>query len=162
VANRVSREKIEEMFRVYIDRESIEEVATKCGVSHRTAERYRVLERWTERLVEIRRKAQAEADYTIVDAMADSLRTIRSYKGKLAAAIERKTVTTDEVSAADLERLVRLEAFVLGAAESRHEVVAAAFAVDWTEEEREHFARTGERPDRSNPGTPRNRAGSGS
>jgi hypothetical protein len=124
-------------------------------------ERYRVLERWDERLVEIRAKAQQVADYGITEAMADSLRTIRAYKQKLAAAIDRKMVTTDEVSAADLERLVRLEAFVLGAVESRHEVVGPSFTVDWSEEEREHYARTGEHPERSNSGPPRTRASAG-
>ena len=144
VANRVPRAKIAEMFSVYVDRQSVEEVARICGVHHATVRRYRVAERWDERLAEIRAKAQQEADYGIGSAMADSLRIVRTYKGKLSEAIQRKRLTADDVSVADLERLVRLEAFVLGAAESRHEVITEF--TGWTETELENYARDGELP----------------
>lgn len=143
-ANRVPRELVDEMFRVYSDRGSVREVATKCRVSHRTVERYRRIERWDERLAEIRAQVRRDADYGIAEAMLESLRIVRTYKEKLGEAIARKCLTTDDVSVGDLERLVRLEAFVLGAAESRHEVITE-FS-DWTEEEVERYATSGELP----------------
>ena len=153
MANRVSRAKVEEMFAVFADRQSIEEVARKCGVHHRTVERYRRIERWDERVREIRVHAQRDADYGIAQAMAESLRIVRAYKEKLADAIERKQLGTADATVADLERVVRLEAFVLGAAESRHEVITEFSS--WTDEEVERFAVTGELPAATRGGAPR-------
>lgn len=153
MANRVPRAKVDEMFRVYSDRQSIQEVATKCGISHRTAERYRRLERWDERLTQIRAMALREADYTIACAMSDSLKIVRAYKKKLAEAVDRKNLTKDDVSVADLERLVRLEAFVLGAAESRHEVITEFSG--WSDEEVERYATTGDLPSKASGGATR-------
>ncbi len=142
------------MFRVYADRQSVREVATRCAVSHRTVERYRRVERWDQRLADVRAKVQSEADHDITRAMADSLRIVRAYKSKLGDAIERKRLTVDDVSVADLERVVRLEAFVLGAAESRHEVEVTEFT-GWSDEEVERFALTGQHPGKTSGGTSR-------
>lgn len=132
------------MFEAFAERQSVEHVARKCGVHHATARRYRLADRWDERLAEIRARAQREADYGIADAMRESLRIVRVYKQKLAAAIDRKRLGNGDVSVTDLERVVRLEAFVLGAAESRHEVLTEFSA--WSDEEVERFAVTGELP----------------
>jgi len=135
------------MFAAYAERQSVEHVAAKCGVHHATARRYKLADRWDERLAGVRASAQREADYTVAAAMAQSLGLIRVFKEKLSTAISAKNVKASEVTIADLERLVRLEAYVLGAAESRHEVIGRFN--DWTETELEHYARTGERPTRS-------------
>ena len=141
------------MFAVYADRRSVREVATKCAVSHRTVERYRRVERWDERLGEIRARAQQEADYGIAQAMADSLRIVRAYKAKLGDAVERKRVGVNDVCVTDLERIIRLEAFVLGAAESRHEVITEFSG--WSDEEVERYASTGELPTKTSGSTSR-------
>lgn len=139
------------MFATYADRQQVYEVATKYRISHRTVERYRRLERWDDRVAEIRAKALLEADYSIAQAMADSLKMVRLYKQKLADVVERKMLATDDATVADLERIIRLEAFVLGASESRHELVTA-FS-EWSDSQLEHYARTGERPSQSSRST---------
>lgn len=150
MANRLSRERIDAMFAVYSDRASVDEVATKCGVHHRTVERYRRIERWDDRLAAVRAKAQAKTDYGLAEAMADSLGLVRSFKAKVAAALAGKTVAADDVTVAELERLVKLEAFLLGGVESRTEVVDKFSG--WTDEDLERFAATGERPSRPGSG----------
>jgi hypothetical protein len=132
------------MFAAWTERESAAFVADKCGVHHRTVERYRVADHWDARLAEIRSNARSKADYGIAEAMAESLRIVRMYKSRLAEAIERKHLTDDDVSVADLERVVRLEAFVLGAAESRHAVITE-FS-HWSDEDLERYATTGAVP----------------
>ena len=122
-------------------------------MSHRTVERYRRLERWDARLGEVLARAQREADYTIADALAGSLRMIRAFKTKLAGAIDRKRLASDDVTVADLERIVRLEAFVLGAVESRHEVITEFSG--WSDEEVERYASTGQLPAPASRGTAR-------
>jgi hypothetical protein len=132
------------MFQAFVEKPTIEYVSEKCGIHHATCRRYRVIDRWDARLAEVRATAQRTVDYDLAAAMAQSLGLIRSYKDKLGAAMLAKTVEPGDITIADLERLVRLEAFVLGAAESRHEVVTT-FS-QWTEEELARFVETGERP----------------
>lgn len=138
------------MFAAYVERQSVEYVAAKCGVHHATAARYKRLDAWDDRLRDVRAAARREANYDLAAAMAQSLAMIREFKEKLSAAIARKQVTGADVTIADLERLVRLEAYVLGAAESRHEVIGRFH--DWTDEELDRYARTGERPARPSGG----------
>jgi hypothetical protein len=146
MANRISRATIEVMFGTYADRGSVQEVATKYGVSHRTVERYRRLERWDERLAAVRAQAQAKTDYGLAEAMADSLGMVRAFKAKISAALAGKTVSADDVTVAEVERLVKLEAFLLGGVESRTEVVDRFSG--WSDEDVERFAETGEQPAR--------------
>jgi hypothetical protein len=143
----LDRARIDELWAEYQTHRSIHEVASKCGVHHRTVERYRRIERWDERLQEIRAKAQEKADYTLAEAMADSLRLVRTYKAKLSDAIKTKILDDKEATATELERVVKLEAFVLGGVEGRQEIVGR-FA-DWTDAELEEYASSGKLPARS-------------
>jgi protein subunit release factor A len=147
VANKISRAKVDEMWAAYQDRQSVDHVAKKCGVHWKTVERYRRLEKWDQRLAEIRRQAQEDADVDLAKAAAESLRLVRSYKDKLAAALEFKNIPDEDVTAAELEKIVKLEAFLLGGVESRQEVVGAFAA--WTDEELKAYAENGTAPDRS-------------
>lgn len=144
MANRLSSAKRSALWEAFQEIQTAEHVSRKCGVHHATVERYRVLDRWDDRLTEIRRLAQKRADYSLADAMAESLIMVREYKERLASALVSKKVTGAEVTAAELERVIRLEAFVLGGAESRHEVVTEFGK--WSDDELEAFARDGTSP----------------
>ena len=146
MANRLDQQKVDEMWAVYQAHQSIREVSQRCAVHHRTALRYCRVERWDQRLEEIRAKAQEKADYSLAEAMADSLKLVRSYKTKLAEAIKTKVIDDEDVTASEVERVVKLEAYVLGGVESRQEIVGT-FA-NWTDEELEEYARTGKLPNR--------------
>ena len=147
MANRLDRQKIEDLWVEYQLHQSVHEVSKKCGIHWKTVARYRRLERWDERIEEIRAKAQKKADYTLAQAMADSLKLVRAYKQKMADAITSKVVSDEDVTASELEKIVKLEAFVLGGVESRQQVIGA-FA-DWSDEELERYAATGQFPTRS-------------
>lgn len=148
MANKLDRAKIEELWLAYQGRQSVNEVAKKCGVHHKTAERYRRLERWDERLEQVRAQAQDKADYTLADAMAGSLRIVRKFKERMAEAIEAQLLDEYTATAAELERLVKLEAFVLGGVEGRQEIVNSTFA-GWTDQELEEYAASGKLPTRT-------------
>lgn len=151
MANRLSSSNRAALWRAYQESQNANEVARKCSVHHRTVERYRVLDCWDERLAEIRQEAQKRADYTLADAMAESLSLVRRYKEKLGRALDAKAVNGDDVSAAELERVIRLEAFVLGGSESRHEIVTEF--TSWSDEDLEAYARDGTVPRESRSGS---------
>jgi len=147
MANRLSSRKVEELWATYQELQSDHKVAAKCGCHHRTVRRYRVQQGWDQRLAAIREQAQHEADYDLAKAMSEHLKLVRSYKAKLATALEGKTVSADTVTASELERVAKLEAYLLGGVESRHEIVSRFDT--WTEEELERYAKTGKRPART-------------
>ena len=122
MANKLPQQKVEAMWQAFQTKQSAEYVQAKCGVNWRTAQRYILGERWHERLAEIRSQAQEQADYDLANAMADSLRLVREYKAKVAEALKGKTVNAKDVTAAELEKLSKLEAFLLGGVESRSEI----------------------------------------
>jgi len=136
--------KLEAMFAAFAERPTVEHVSRTCGVHHATVRKYRVREGWDARLATLRADVRAQVDYDLSTAMADSLRLVRKYKEKLTIALAGKRVAGSEVTASELERVIRLEAFVLGGVESRHEVVTEFSA--WTDEELESFARDGTQP----------------
>jgi hypothetical protein len=144
VANRLDRQEIDELWAEYSLHQSVHEVAKKCGIHHKTVERYRRLERWDERLEEIRAKAQKKADYTLAQAMTDSLKLVRAYKQKMSDAITSKVVSAEDVTGSELEKIIKLEAYILGGVESRQEIVGT-FA-NWSDEELEAYATTGRLP----------------
>lgn len=145
MANRLSDAKRSELWAAYNERQSIEHVSRKCGVHHKTVERYLRLDHWNERLEEIRAKAREQADQSLAQSMAESLALVRDYKARLALALSTKKVSTAEVTAAELEKVIKLEAFVLGGVESRHEQVLTDFS-SWSDDELERYARDGKRP----------------
>lgn len=147
VVNKLSQRRIDELWLAYQEHESVHAVSKKCGVHWKTVDRYRLLERWDERIADARRRAQDEADYDLARAMAASLRLVTQYKSKLAEALDRMTVLDDDVTASELEKVIKLEGFLLGGVESRHEVVGRFEA--WTDDELERFAERGEVPSRS-------------
>lgn len=135
------------MWAAYQGHQSVNHVSKKCGIHWKTCERYRRVEKWDERLTEIRRQAQQDADFDLAKATANSLRLVKTYKDKLATTMESLIVGDATVTAAELDKIVKLEAFLLGGVESRHEVVGR-FA-GWSDEELKAYAENGASPDRS-------------
>lgn len=148
MANRLPRSKIDEMWLEFQKHGSAAEVARTCHVHPRTVARLRGVEHWDERLAQVRSKAQAEADYDLAAARAQSLRLLRAYKTKVEQALLKKAVSPDDVNAAELDRIVRTEMLLLGAPDSRTEVVANVSGrfSSMTDDELERFARDGTIP----------------
>lgn len=148
MADRLPRAKVDEMWLEFQRHGSAAEVARTCHAHPRTVARVRRVERWDERLAEVRSKAQAEADYDLAAARAQSLRLLRAYKTKVEQALLKKAVSPDDVNAAELDRIVRTEMLLLGAPDSRTEVVAnvSGRISSMTDEELERFARDGTIP----------------
>lgn len=135
------------MWAAYQERQSVDQVSKKCGVHWKTVDRYRQQERWDERLADIRRKAEKEADYDLAQATAESLRLVQDFKTKLRATLERMTTDDVAVTASEIERIIKVEQLLLGGVESRQEIIGA-FA-GWSDEELRRFSETGERPTRT-------------
>lgn len=130
MANRISSEKAQEMFEVFCERKSVNMVVTRCKVSQKAAERYRIEDKWDKRLEEIREKVQAKQDKNIANVKAQHIRIIRKWIAKFIKNLKGKDRA--ELSASDYEKLVRLELFLRGdKAEQEEKVIELAPVINF-------------------------------
>ena len=130
MANRLSKAKIEELWATWQEFENVNQVATKCGVHHKTVERYLKLEKWGERLAGIKAKAQQKADYDLAQARAEDIKIVRAVKTELVKALHKAQKSGVDLFAVDpaypgrltgaLDELVKLELLLMGEATERH------------------------------------------
>jgi len=144
MAEPLSTRRREALFAAFVECPSIEHVSRKCRVHHATAKKYQRLDKWGERLESVRRKSREVVDYDLSTAMAESLGMVRLFKDKLRTVIEQQEFDPGKVTIQDLEKLIKLEAFILGGVESRVEVKGQLST--WSDEELRKYAEYGERP----------------
>ena len=130
MANRLNKAKIEEFWAAWQEFENVNQVATKCGVHHKTVERYLKLEKWDERLAGIKAKAQQKADYDLAQARAEDIKIVRAVKTELVKALNKAQKSGVDLFAVDpaypgrltgaLDDLVKLELLLMGEATERH------------------------------------------
>ena len=116
--------KLEEMFRVFCDTETIGSVSVQCGVAEPTVRKYRVSENWDKRLADIKNRAHKKADTQISTQKA---KWIQSFSAILHTGLNElieKIQDKDplKLSVSDLDRIVRLLAFIDGQPDSRPDV----------------------------------------
>ncbi len=141
MARQLPAGKRDALFEAFCDTPTVEHVSRMCGVHHATVRKYRRLDEWDRRLGEVRREASRLADHDLAKAMAENLKLLLRYKDRFAQALEKKSLDPREVNASEFEKIVRLEAFVLGGVESRHEIHTEFHG--WTDEELEAYAKHG-------------------
>lgn len=151
---RVTRELYDRMFSAYLANPSERSVASACGVNRETARRA-INEGYprhgwaplAERAREIHRQAAEAEDYDIVEAHRATLRALRDYKARFLAEFAGASISGNDVSLAQLEKIARLEGYLLGAADHRVEMKSASafFLADITPEDRERILAEGAR-----------------
>ena len=110
MTNKLPTEKIEEMWNAFQEKQSNRHVAQKCEVSQQTVRRYRVKDRWDERMAKIKEKAHEKIDETIASFKA---KTFKVNKGIVAEFIEQLR-THKDISVSDYEKVVRLSLHLVG------------------------------------------------
>jgi len=161
----ISFEKYEEVYRAYLDDQSIPRVARKCGVDRRTVKRYvehgdpaRGLRSIRERFAEVVRKAQALEDDNLARARAEGLAMVSRFQRALEAKIEEyfagdgMTLTAEASDAlpadlsSQLERTIKLRLSLQGAPDVTND--AGDSFEGWTDDEVTEWAESGEAPAR--------------
>jgi len=122
MAKRLQQKKIDQMFKVWVERQSVQYVSRKCSVSPTTVRRYKRLEDWDGRLAGIQQKAQAKQDDNLAKTLADNLKFVKYAKGKVIELMQAGgAVSKNPVS--DLDKMIRLELLLRGEADSRTDKV---------------------------------------
>lgn len=89
MANKISSKKIDELWQAWQQKQTIRYVCQKCNINRRTVERYRKLERWDERIQQIKQQVQQKLD---AKQSEENLRYVE---------IARKTINLYEESLAE-------------------------------------------------------------
>lgn len=116
--NRLSTEDVERMFMVYVQHPVLRYVAESVSVSIPTVRRYRDKDNWDERRQEILERVRRKEGNETAKALAANLKVVRFAKAKLVKKVQSgKEKSTSTF--AELDRMIRLEGFLLGQPDSR-------------------------------------------
>jgi hypothetical protein len=144
------------MYATYVERQSASYVAEQCGVSRETADR--VIKHgyprhgWAplrERLTAVHAETARAEDYTLVEANRETLRGLRAYKARFLKEFDATSIEDADVTLATLEKIAKLETFLLGGADKRIAVQAnvrhdhASVIAAMPDEMLEEFIKTG-------------------
>lgn len=116
--NRLSTEDIEQMFLTYCHHPRVAFVAEACGVSRSTVRRYREKDHWDSRREKILEDVRRKDDNATAKALSANLKVVRFAKAKLIKKIQSGNAKSASTYG-DLDRMIRLEGFLLGQPDSR-------------------------------------------
>jgi len=120
MSKKLTSKKLAQMFAKFCERQSANYVSKKCHVHYATVTKYRQLGKWDSRLAKIQAKAEQIAGANSAAELADSLSIVRFCKAKLFKQIKKmKAADLSDTPIADLDRLIRLELFLMGQPDSR-------------------------------------------
>ena len=129
----ISIEIYHEMWEAYCIEQTVDYVAKKVGVEYKTARKYiekgdskRGLDPIAKRFAKTMRQAQRKEEYDLAQANRQSLQVVRAYKAVIAKHIKSMSDTGAKVKgdvANQLDKIARLEQFLMGEPDSRQEVV---------------------------------------
>lgn len=118
--------KVEKMWQLFAIGTPIQAISKKVSVSRLTIAKYRDSKGWVKRRDKINRRASKKSDTQAVNLMAENLKIVRFSKQKLFNQIKdarKKGNGKSKTPYADLDKIIRLEAFLGGAPDSRPETV---------------------------------------
>jgi hypothetical protein len=137
MANKLTQAKIDAMWAAWQEKQTLDYVAKKVGVSWQAVKRYREKENWDARMGAIERRAEHKADMVLSDRRARDLKLIEAAKrvwasqltGKLKvvcpACAHEHSVDVPKMKAGfrDLPEFIRICELLSGEADSREEIV---------------------------------------
>ena len=121
-------QKIDEMWRAYQEKQSIHYIARKCMVSPITAKKYKIKEKWDERIAKINQQVVKRVDEGIVGFKVKALKinqvVINKFLKQLGVRKDPQggfTVTAEgkDVSVRDYDTIIRQSLLLLGEEDGR-------------------------------------------
>jgi len=119
--NRLSTEDVEKMFKIYVANPVIRFVAETCKISGTTVRKYRDRDKWDRRRDDIIERARRKDSNEAAKALSENLKIVRFAKAKLIKKIQTNKAKSRSTYA-ELDRMMRLEGFLLGQPDSRPSV----------------------------------------
>lgn len=115
---RLTEDEVEKMFLAYAKNPNLRSIAESVGVSRTTVQKYRDKDNWDQRRQDILDRVRKTSDNETAKVLSANLKIVRFAKAKLVKSIQAgKEKSTSTY--ADLDRLIRLESFLLGQPDSR-------------------------------------------
>ena len=122
MSKKLTQKKLDSLFACYCEKQSVNNVAKTCKVSHTTVKKYKILLEWDKRLKGVQEKAIEKQDNSLAESIAENLKYVQFVKAKIIELITQKDgVIKSTNTMADLDRAIRLELLLRGEADSRVE-----------------------------------------
>lgn len=143
MANKLSTDKVNELWLAWQEKQSIRYVAQKCHVAKKTVERYHLNEKWDERIAKIKQLASEKADMKQAEQNAKFIRiaesTINLYSQSLTKYVLHTcpkcgkqiiiTVPRATITPTHFDKMVRLIREELGRQDSEENLDAKSRAI---------------------------------
>ena len=117
MSNRLSTKQLNELWRAFQEKQENSYVAKQCGVTANTVKKYRISEKWDDRFKVIQEKAVELADRKSYVRRSENLTVVRYAKSKLVEKI-KSGKDKSQSTYSELDKLIRLEEFLSGEADS--------------------------------------------
>lgn len=122
------KKKRAQMFRAWVEKQSMRYVARVCSVGPPSAKRYRALDNWDERLQAIQKKARAQSDSREAERLAGLIGDVEDIRVGIVAALKLRFPKEGDRDSKpstwfDLDKVVRLEEYLRGHPDARTEHV---------------------------------------
>ncbi len=119
----LSQKKLDKLFACYCEKQSVNNVAKVCKVSHTTVKKYKILLDWDSRIKDVQAKAIEKGNISLADSIAKNLTYVEFIKGKLVELlVNEKNIFKSTNVVNDLDKAIRLELLLRGEADSRMEL----------------------------------------
>jgi len=125
---KLSSQKIDEMWKAYQEKQNVNHVSRKCNVHHLTVTRYKIKDKWDERITKIEDKVAKRVDEGIVGFKVKALKinqvVINKFLKQLGVRKDPQggfTVTAEgkDVSVRDYDTIIRQSLLLLGEEDGR-------------------------------------------
>lgn len=114
--SKITLEKRAELFKLWCSKQSVSFCAKTGAVNRATVDKYRLVDKWDDRLTIIKEHAEAIADAKSEKRLAQNLIIIKFIKGNIVEAVKKGKVLG---SVSDLIGAIRTEELILGRPDSR-------------------------------------------
>jgi len=123
MAKKLSQKQIDGMFKVWVERQSVNYVAKKCNVSHTTVEKYMALQDWRGRLAGIQEKAQGKQDDSLAVFLASRIKYVEFFVKKVVDAVRTGQIDITKDPASAITKLIDVELLLRGQVNSRMAII---------------------------------------
>jgi len=120
MSKRLTQKKLDQLFKVYCEKQSSQYVSKKCAISRTTVDKYKRLEDWDGRLAKVQQKAREKQDDNLADFLGERMKYANFFVGKILEMVQAGGQVSKN-PAADLDKMIRLELLLRGEADSRQE-----------------------------------------
>jgi len=130
IRSQITDKQREQMFKAYLEKQSMHYVYKKTGISKSTIKRYKNIDQWDKRINMILEKQWEQEAASIAKIRLENLSLVRELKDQLIQKAKANEIDFNKIDVA-IDKLIRLELLLLGEADSKQDVNLGNIVVEF-------------------------------